>query len=139
MKVWESGRESELLDDIIAGRKIIEGRLNKGKFADYAVGDVVKLRRDYRDASGILQDGEPNAAFVKIVAIRKYKTFIDMMRTENYKLLIPSAVSAEAAAKVYKKYYSMDNQEKYGVLAIEIVHLTAGTDLAERPSKVRGL
>ena len=123
MKVWESGRESELLDDIISGRKTIEGRLNKGKFADYAVGDMVSLRRDYRDASGVLRDGKPRAAHVKIVAIRKYKTFIDMVKTENYKLIIPSAVSAESAAEVYNKYYSMDDQKKYGVLAIEIVHL----------------
>ena len=28
MTTWESGRESSLLDDIIAGRKTIEGRLN---------------------------------------------------------------------------------------------------------------
>ena len=54
MKVWESGRESSLLDDIIAGRKIIEGRLNRGKFAKYSVGDIVSLRRDHRDNRGIL-------------------------------------------------------------------------------------
>lgn len=28
MSRWESGRESSLLDDIIAGRKTIEGRRN---------------------------------------------------------------------------------------------------------------
>lgn len=124
MKVWESGRESKLLDDIIAGRKTIEGRLNKGKFADYVVGDVVSLRRDYRDLSGVLHDGESRAAFVKIVAIRKYKTFLDMTKTENYKLIIPSAENAESAAKVYNSYYLANDQEKYGVLAIEIVHLS---------------
>ena len=130
MKVWESGRESELLDDIIAGRKTIEGRLNKGKFANYTVGDVVSLRRDYRDVFGVLQDGEPNAAFVKIVAIRKYRTFLEMAKIENHKLVIPSAASAESAAEVYNKYYSSDDQEKYGVLAIEIVPLT-NPELAE--------
>ena len=39
MKTWHSGRESQLLDEMIAGRKTIEGRLNREKFADYAVGD----------------------------------------------------------------------------------------------------
>ena len=33
---WDSGRESELLDHIIAGRKTIEGRLNRSKFAQSA-------------------------------------------------------------------------------------------------------
>lgn len=123
MKVWESGRESGLLDDIIAGRKTIEGRLNKGKFAEYAVGDVVSLRRDYRDAAGRLQDGEPGVARVKIVAIRKYNSFLDMTKTENYKLVIPHATSAKEAADVYNTYYSADDQKKYGVLAIEVTNL----------------
>ena len=124
MKVWESGRETELLDDIIAGRKTIEGRLNKGKFAEYAVGDIVGLRRDYRDESGLLHDGERNAVHVKVVAIRKYKTFLDMTKTENYKQIIPSATNALTAARVYEKYYSADDQRKYGVLAVEIAVLT---------------
>lgn len=123
MKVWESGRESGLLDDIIAGHKTIEGRLNKGKFAEYAVGDVVSLRRDYRDAEGRLQDGERGEARVKIVAIRKYNSFLNMTKTENYKLVIPYATSAEEAADVYNTYYSADDQKKYGVLAIEITDL----------------
>lgn len=125
MKTWESGRETELLDDIIAGRKTIEGRLNKGKFAEYAVGDLISLRRDYRDELGVLCDGERGAACVKIVSIRKYKTFLDMTKNENYKLIIPSAASPESAAMVYDKYYSADDQKKYGVLAIEIVHLSS--------------
>jgi len=60
MNTWESGRESNLLDDIIAGRKTIEGRLNRDKFAKYTVSDQVWLRRDHRDANGILRDGEPH-------------------------------------------------------------------------------
>lgn len=56
MTTWYSGRESGLLDDIIAGRKTIEGRLNKGKFAKYKAGDMVSLRRDIRGENGILRD-----------------------------------------------------------------------------------
>lgn len=124
MKFWESGRESNLLDDIIAGRKTIEGRLNRGKFAEYSVGDIVSLRRDYRDTKGVLLDGEPHAAQVKIVAIRHYETFIDMVESENYKSVIPSANSAKEAATIYDDYYSIGDQNKYGVLAIEIEYIT---------------
>ena len=123
MKVWESGRESNLLDDIIAGRKTIEGRLNRGKFAEYSVGDIVILRRDYRDAKGVLHDGEPHAAQVRVVAIRHYETFIDMVESENYKSVIPSANSAKEAATIYDDYYSIGDQNKYGVLAIEVEYV----------------
>lgn len=120
MNVWESGRESGLLDDIIAGRKTIEGRLNRGKFAKYKPGDEVRLRRDYRDDSGVLRDGEPDATRARVVAIRQYPTFLALVKAEGYKSVVPGAKSAEAAAAEYNKYYSAEDQLKYGVLAIEI-------------------
>ncbi len=121
MTTWKSGRESGLLDDIIAGRKTIEGRLNRGKFADYRVGDFVSLRRDYRDEKGVLHDGESNAALVKIVAIRQYATFLDMVTAEGFRSVIPNADNARVAADEYNRFYSSDDQAKYGVLAIEIM------------------
>ena len=124
MKTWISGRESSLLDDIIAGRKTIEGRLNKGKFAEYAVGDYVSLRRDYRDEQGVLRDGEPDAALVRIVAIREYSTFLAMIEAEGAQRVIPGASSSEVAAAVYDKYYSADDQARCGVLAIEITPMS---------------
>lgn len=55
MAIWESGRESKLLDDIIAGRKTVEGRLKRGKFAEYRADDVIALRRDIRGEDGVLR------------------------------------------------------------------------------------
>ena len=120
MSTWESGRESGLLDDIIAGRKTIEGRLNKGKFAEYKVGDKVSLRRDIRGHDGLLRDGEPNAAVVEVAAIRLYSDFITMVTEEGFQNVIPNAKNAQAAADEYNKFYTFDDQQTYGVLAIEI-------------------
>ena len=121
MATWESGRETELLDDIIAGRKTIEGRLKKGKFAEYREGDHVSLRRDFRDKHGVLQDGPAGAATVRITAIRNYGSFLAMVEAEGFARVIPSAGSAKEAADEYNRYYSIEDQAKYGVLAIEIV------------------
>lgn len=120
MTTWQSGRESDLLDDIIAGRKTIEGRLNRGKFAQYQVGDFVSLRRDIRDQHGILHDGRPDAALVKITAIRHYNTFLDLTTAEGYEKVIPHAHSTQQAADEYNKYYSAEDQASYGVLAVEV-------------------
>jgi ASC-1-like (ASCH) protein len=119
MTTWTSGRESSLLDDIIAGRKTIEGRLNRDKFAQYKAGDRVSLRRDHRDADGVLRDGEPNAALVEVIAVRKYKTSLEMVQAEGFQRVIPYAASAEEAAAEYDKFYSAADQATYGVLAIE--------------------
>ena len=120
MTVWESGRESALLDEIIAGRKTIEGRLNRGKFAEYRPGDIVKLRRDYRDEAGTLQDGEPDAVRVEVVAIRQYHDFLSTIEAEGYQRVIPYACSARAAADEYNNYYSAKDQATHGVLAVEV-------------------
>jgi len=120
MTTWESGRESALLDHIIAGRKTIEGRLNRGKFANYTPGDQVWLRRDYRDDNGELQEGEPKQALVEVVAIRLYKDSLDMVTSEGYKHVMPDARSAKEAAAGYDLYYTPEEQARYGVLAIEL-------------------
>lgn len=131
MNVWESGRESSLLDDIISGRKTVEGRLRKGKFAEYTPGDRIWLRRDYRDKLGVLHDGEPRAACVKVVAVRCYSSFLAMVTAEGCQRVIPSACSAQEAADEYNKYYTAEDQARYGVLAIEIV-MCHGSDNEEK-------
>ncbi len=123
MNIWQSGRESYLIDEIIAGRKTVEGRLYRGKFQQYQPGDIIDLRRDYRDADGVLHDGEPGAARVKIVAVRRYDSFYDMLKAEGYKKALPLAKSLEDAVLEYEKYYSKAEQDKYGILAVEIVYL----------------
>lgn len=120
MATWQSGRESKLLDEIIAGNKTIEGRLERGKFADYRVGDTISLRRDYRDASGALHDGDEHAATVRIKAIRHYPDFHTLTKVEDFKKVIPRAKTSREAADVYNEFYSAEDQEKYGTLAIEI-------------------
>lgn len=120
MNTWESGRESALLDHIKAGRKTIEGRLNRDKFAEYRSGDRVWLRRDYRDDAGVLQEGEPRQALVEVVAIRQYKNSLDMVTTEGFERVMPDAHSVEEAAAGYDLYYSHADQTKFGVLAIEL-------------------
>ena len=84
---------------VVAGTKTIEGRLNTGKFAEFVAGDIVNIRKDYRDIHGVRHDGESNAARVQIVTVRKYPDF---------------------AAMVEAEYYPAEDQAKYGVLAIEV-------------------
>jgi len=120
MTTWESGRESSLLDDIIAAHKTIEGRLNRGKFAQYKIGDTIQLRRDVRNEDGVLEDGAPDAARVSIVDICSYPDFLSLVTAEGYRRIIPSARSAAEAAAQYNSYYTTDDQKRFGVLAIEI-------------------
>lgn len=109
-----------MLDAIIDGRKTIEGRLNRGKFAQYQPGDIVELRRDIRGTDGILHDGDVAEIRVRVVAVRPYASFLEMIKAEGYQRVIPDATSPEDAANEYDKYYSAEDQQKYGVLAIQV-------------------
>jgi ASC-1-like (ASCH) protein len=120
MNIWYSGRESYLVDDIIAGHKTIEGRLKRGKFANYAVGDIVMLRRDYRDKNGVLQDGADYDTKVQITNIKQYGSFKDMFKYEDYRQALPRDGGLKEVIETYYKYYTKEEQQKYGVLAIHI-------------------
>lgn len=43
-----------------------------------------------------------------------------MATQEGFEKVIPFAKTAQEAASEYNKYYSVEDQAKYGVLAIEI-------------------
>ena len=59
-------------------------------------------------------------ARAQIIATRYYGTFMQMIAAEGYKNVIPYAPSAAVAANEYNKYYSAEDQQTYGVLAIEV-------------------
>ena len=123
MRVWVSGRESKLLEHIKSGHKNIEGRLNRDKFTSYKVGDIVLFRKDTRNSDGVLEDGEiDHSGHAEIISINHYKSFDDMFKNEDYKKAIPEAKDARDASGYYSKYYSIDDQMKYGVLAIKIIY-----------------
>lgn len=120
MTVWEFGLVAEPFEAVAAGRKTIEGRLKKGKFAQFAAGDIVKVRRDYRDESGVIQDGESDAARVRVVAVRAYPDFATLVKAEGHEHVASLPVSAEETIAGYEDIYPVEDQKKYGVLAIEI-------------------
>lgn len=120
MTTWEFGLEEAPLAAILTGRKTIEGRLSKGKFAEFKSGDTVSVRADFRDTKGVRHDGKPGVAILEIIAIRRYSNFAEMVKAEGFENIASVAGTFESTVFNYEKYYSQDEQAKYGVLAIEI-------------------
>ena len=114
MAIYESGRRSDLLDDIIAGHKTVEGRLNRGKFSSYRTGDYVWLGRD--TSEGRL----PRQQLVKILGVTPYDSFREMLADIGYETVIPRAQSIDEALMDYQRFYTSNEEQQYGVLAIHI-------------------
>lgn len=129
MKIYESGRESKLLDDIKAGRKTIEVRLNRDKFAEYKSGDRVWLREDFYQEGQIIKS-KPKQVLVEITRVKKYKSFRDLMEGSGFRNVIPAAKMIDEAVYDTYRFYSSADENKYGVLAIYFKVLKLNNDAA---------
>jgi ASC-1-like (ASCH) protein len=88
------------------GIKTIEGRLNKGKFKDIQVGDILII-------SGI------NNKYI-IKSKNLYNTFLVMVDIEGFERVIPDKKNSVDAANVYYKFFTKEQESEFGVVAIEI-------------------
>lgn len=87
------------------GIKIIEGRLNKGKFLEMKMGDEILLNES-----------------VKLEVVNKtiYKTFKEMIMFEGIKNVVPDAKNIEEAEATYYKYYTKEDESQYSVVGIQV-------------------
>jgi len=91
---------------ILEGKKTVEGRLNKGKFAAIEKGDILEL--------------EPKK--IKFVVIEKniYKSFREMIEKEGVANVIPDKNDIDEASDVYYRFYTKEQEQEFGVAAIRI-------------------
>jgi ASC-1-like (ASCH) protein len=117
MAIYEAGRESSILDDILVGDKRIECRLDRSKFAKYELGDRIRLRRDiYRNGEVIVE--VPNQAEVEVTRVQAFPSFRAMFEQIGYELAIPRAVSIDEALAKCREFYTEAEEKEHGVRAI---------------------
>lgn len=105
---YEVSVSNPWFDFICNGQKTIEGRLNKGKFSQFVEGDYV-----------IFINGN-NKCKTEIVKIDKYPSFEEYLEDKGLARTIPTANDINEAINVYRQYYSREDEQKFGVLAIEV-------------------
>lgn len=93
---------------IKSGQKTIEGRLNKNSFKKIKVDDIINF---------INQNQE---IFVKVIDIKEYSSFLEMLKSEDINKVTPLSNSIEDSLKIYRNCYNQVNENKYGVLALKI-------------------
>ncbi len=94
------------LSFVLNGQKTIEGRLNKGKFKNLKIGDILLIGAD--------------AKRFLIEKTTIYKSFREMIEKEGIKNVIPDKENIEDAEAVYYKFYTKEQEEEFGILAIKI-------------------
>lgn len=97
---------------IVLGWKNIECRKNHGRFKEMKIGDIIQF---------VNNDFLPRTISVLIVRKKEYSNFKDCLITENLHKILPGMdkYNLNTALSVYRKYYTIEDEEKYGVIAIE--------------------
>jgi len=95
---------------IKVGLKTVEGRLNKGDITSLAKGDCIKF---VNTDLGFIRNYT-----IKITSIYKYTSFREYLEKEKLEKCLPAIETIEDGLKVYYKYYSKEDEEKYKIVAI---------------------
>ena len=111
--------EITYLEDIKRGNKTIEGRLNRGKYANYKPLDLICFQSSAHNKETSLTKNADSVK-VKILKIENFKSFEEMLKKVGYKKAIPRAKTFKEALSVYRGFYSLKEEKQFGVLAIYI-------------------
>lgn len=111
--VHEMHLADESFDMVISGKKSIEIRLNDEKRRGISDGDIIIFFRE----SNIT-----DMCAATVVSARHYNSFLDLFCAERERLVDTGCanMTAEQAAQSMYKYYLSEQEERDGVLAIEI-------------------
>lgn len=105
MKIIETSKQDPYYSFCIEGKKTIEGRLNKGKFSQIEVGDIIKTN---------------NETSFEVIGKKIYPSFKDMIIAEGIKNVTPDKETIEEAIAVYRQFYTTKQEKEFGVIAIKI-------------------
>ncbi|WP_457619653.1 HisA/HisF-related TIM barrel protein [Methanopyrus sp.] len=105
LRVHHMGLEEEYLNLIKEGKKTVEGRVKDDKRVRIKPGDKILFNR---------------RLLVKVVDVREYDSFEEMLREEGLENVLPNVDSIEEGIEVYRRFYSSGKEKMFGVLAIEI-------------------
>lgn len=91
---------------VVDGQKMVEGRLNRGKFSELNSGDFIEMNDE--------------RIIFEVIAKNNYMTFREMLETEGITKVLPDKFTLEQGVNVYRKFYTPEEEAEFGVVAIRI-------------------
>ena len=123
INVYEKGVQEPWFSLIKNGLKSVEGRLNKGDFANMKPGDIVTWTNNLKIKKNGKEIQKCRKVKTVITAIANYTSFYNMIKTERIKntLPIPEIKTVQQGVdNVYYKFYSPKDEKEKGVKAIRV-------------------
>lgn len=109
---------------MISGKKVVDGRLRRGAFADDAahplkVGDPIMIARS-RPAGDTTEYPGNRSFSAKIVRLTKYKTYAELLKAEGVAKVLPGMKSDKEAIATLSAFHEAGDEDQLGVVAIEV-------------------
>lgn len=109
---YHNHRVEPYFSQVKNGTKTIECRIRKGKYRLIKPGDQIIVNNQ----------GETDSFGVKVKAVRTYKTFRGLLKKEPLAQAMPGVKSVDEAERIiFDRFYTKDQETKFGVVAIEVV------------------
>jgi ASC-1-like (ASCH) protein len=97
--------DEKWLKYILNGRKTVEGRLNKNKFKLIRSGDIIIFNEIIKK---------------EVISVKYYNSFKEYLINERIDRCLPNVIDINDAINIYREFYSIEDEIKYGIVAIEI-------------------
>ena len=109
--IYEFKLQPKYYNFILKGTKRIELRLYDEKRQNIKLGDTIKF----------LKEPELNEFFdAKVIGLIRYNSFEELINDFDINILADISVSKKELINELNKFYTKDDQKKYGVLGIKI-------------------
>lgn len=105
------------------GVKKIEGRLYKGDWTKLKIGDII-----------IFSNNEMGfERFVKVIVtdLVSYSNFEEYLTKEGVDTCLPSIDFISDGIKVYRNYFTEDDEKKFGIIAVKFTKYPMNLDFLE--------
>lgn len=92
------------------GQKTIEGRVRKGWYCNVKLGDEIE----------VYNENETDSILTKVIRVTQYPSIRDMLTKESINKLLPDVDTIDRGIKVYRKFYKLEQERQFGMVAIEV-------------------
>jgi ASC-1-like (ASCH) protein len=96
---------------ITLGLKTVEGRLNKGRFKEMKVNDILEWQNE---------DFKPRKILTRLTSKKEYSLFEEYLKGEGLDKCLPGMPTIDHGLSVYYKYYKKEDEKEFGVVAIRL-------------------
>lgn len=109
-KTYHNHRQEPYFTFLKNGQKTIKGRARKEWYTLVKPGDYIVVHNEE----------ETDSIKTLVKRISSYSSIREMLENEPLKKMLPDIQDVEQGVKIYRKFYTPEQEEKYGMVAIEV-------------------